>query len=188
MTTAIDFKVVVAGPFGAGKTRLITHISQTPVVGTEATTSGDEADRKATTTVGMEYGAYRVDGGDVAAQLHLYGVPGQERFSFMWQIVGDGCDAVLLLVDGSDPLSWQDASGVSSWFREHIGAPILVGVTGDDGSDAAVERVRAALSDPDALYLPCDVNDEASARRALIALLTMLLAQLDPEDPDGRRG
>jgi hypothetical protein len=39
--------------------------------------------RKDQTTVAMDYGVLALDGG---VQLHLYGTPGQERFSFMWDM------------------------------------------------------------------------------------------------------
>ena len=109
------FKVVVAGAFGVGKSTLIRAVSDAAVVGTEAPTSGSEATVKATTTVGMEYGTFTVGRGAGAVELRLYGLPGQERFRFMWDIVAVGADGVLLLVDATRPDTWEDAAAAAEW-------------------------------------------------------------------------
>src|SRR5690349_7409502 len=109
ITDTFEFKVVVAGPFASGKTTFISVISDSSVVGTEAPTSGEDASVKATTTVGMEYGTYEVTDGGLHVVLHLYGVPGQSRFEFMWDIVGEGMDGLLVIVDATDPSTWSEA-------------------------------------------------------------------------------
>ncbi|HRE03526.1 MAG TPA: hypothetical protein PLV68_19675, partial [Ilumatobacteraceae bacterium] len=52
------FKILVTGPFAAGKTSLIQSVSQTPVVTTEVATTGDESAVKANTTVAMDFGTF----------------------------------------------------------------------------------------------------------------------------------
>ena len=174
-----QFKVVVAGAFGVGKTTFINHISGMPVVGTEAATSGHEATVKATTTVGMEYGMFAVDDEDLRIELLLYGVPGQERFSFMWDIVSEGMDALLLLVDGTRPDTWAEALAIGAYLQERVPSPVLVGVNRTADDDAALDAARAALALPGAIHVTCDVVDEASARDALVALLGLLLDELE---------
>ena len=100
MSTAADaassvlhsFKVVVGDAFAVGKSTLIRQVSDVEVVGTEAPTSGSEAAVKASTTVGMEYGTYTVGDDADAVELLLHGLPGQDRFDFMWDIVARGAD------------------------------------------------------------------------------------------------
>ena len=173
-----EFKVVVAGPFAAGKTTLIRRISDGVVVGTEQPTTGAEADVKATTTVGMEYGTYTVDDEELSVRLHLYGVPGQKRFSFMWDIVSDGMDGLVLLVDGTRPATWPEAIEVGRHFEALHPTPVVVAVNraGDDG--ALVERVRAATGPLDAAYVACDVTEAASASTVLVELLLQVMDQL----------
>ncbi|MCU1399422.1 MAG: hypothetical protein JWN62_2531, partial [Acidimicrobiales bacterium] len=55
------FKILVTGPFAAGKTSLIQAISQSPVVTTEVHTSGEEASVKANTTVAMDFGTFALE-------------------------------------------------------------------------------------------------------------------------------
>ena len=95
-------KLLVTGPFAAGKTTLIGSISETPVVDTDVATTGDEASVKPRTTVAMDFGTYRVadDAGQV--DLLLFGTPGQPRFQFMTDVMKGSVDAVISVVDGSD--------------------------------------------------------------------------------------
>jgi small GTP-binding protein len=182
MTEVFAFKVVVAGPFAAGKTTLIESISETTVVGTEAPTSGREATVKATTTVGMEYGTFTVDDGDLRIELLLYGVPGQERFRFMWDIVSEGMDALLLLVDATDPTAWPDALGVGRYLAERHRPPVLIAVNRGVGVPGAVDAVRLAVPIEGAHHVVCDVTDPASARATLIELLAMLLDRIEVDE------
>ena len=71
------FKLLVTGPFAAGKTSLIQSVSQTPVVDTDVVTTGDEALVKDRTTVAMDFGTYTIEEG--AVRLLLFGTPGQRR-------------------------------------------------------------------------------------------------------------
>src|SRR5690606_3823761 len=79
------YKILFTGPVGAGKTTAITSLSDTPPVLTESLASDGTMRRKPTTTVALDYGVMRLS---VKDQLHLYGTPGQERFDFMWDILG----------------------------------------------------------------------------------------------------
>lgn len=178
------FKVVVAGPFASGKSTLIRAISESPVVGTEQPTSGLEAGTKPTTTVGMEYGTYSIVDEEIVVDLSMYGVPGQPRFSFMWDIVAEGMDGLLLLVDAAAPATWPEAVAVGLHFQAKARPPIVIGVNRTHGDDGAMAAVRAATAQLDAHHVTCEVIDPASARDALVSLLLLVLEQLDEPDPE----
>ena len=93
-------KIVVTGPFAAGKTTLIRTISEITVLSTERGITDDTKARKAETTVAMDFGRITIDRDLV---LYLFGTPGQERFDFMWEILGEGMLGYVLLVDASRP-------------------------------------------------------------------------------------
>lgn len=179
---AFTFKVVVAGPFASGKSTFIRTISDIPVVGTEAPTSGDEADVKGTTTVGMEYGTFTVEGDDLMVELFLYGVPGQPRFEPMWDVVAEGMDALLLLVDGRAPDTWPEAARVGQHFHRRSQPPTLVAANWADRS--VVGELRAAVPIDGAEHTWCDATDPASARDTLAGLLGQLLERLAGDEPD----
>ena len=93
-----EIKIVFAGPMGAGKTTAIRSISDTPPVSTEVDNTDRAAYDKESTTVALDYGQLLLDDGTA---VRLYGTPGQERFSFMWEILCSGAIGVILLIDGS---------------------------------------------------------------------------------------
>ena len=84
------FKIVVAGGFGAGKTTLVSAISEVrPLCTEELLTSASAGyddlagvEDKQATTVAMDFG--RITFGSHLL-LYLFGTPGQDRFWFMWR-------------------------------------------------------------------------------------------------------
>jgi GTPase SAR1 family protein len=80
-------KMVVTGPFNAGKTEFIQSVSEIDVVSTERKISSEIERIKETTTVAMDFGRITVDNEMV---LYLFGTPGQKRFDFMWEILSEG--------------------------------------------------------------------------------------------------
>jgi signal recognition particle receptor subunit beta len=70
-------KMVVTGPFSAGKTEFIKTISEIDVVSTERKITDESSQRvKEETTVAMDFGRITVDEDLV---LYLFGTPGQKR-------------------------------------------------------------------------------------------------------------
>ena len=98
---------------GAGKTTAIRAISDIPPVNTEAANLDKARHGKAETTVGLDYGETLLEGGE---KLRLYGLPGQERFDFMWRILCRGALGVVLLADNGAP-GWMSTSRPSAPSR-----------------------------------------------------------------------
>ena len=171
-----DFKVVVAGPFAAGKTTMIAASADGPLVATEAPTSGEEASVKAMTTVGMEYGTLRREAELFSVELRLFGVPGQERFRFMWDIVSIGMDGLFLLVDASRPETWPTSLEIGQYFTQMVPRPVVVGINQRAGTADVLEQVQAAIPLPGAHFVSFDVTDREQAQDALIDLLLAILA------------
>ena len=113
-------KIVVTGPFSAGKTTLIRTISEITVLSTEKDITDETRSRKAETTVAMDFGRITIDRDLV---LYLFGTPGQDRFDFMWEILGEGMLGYILLVDSSRPDSLEEAVGILQAFRKMAGCP-----------------------------------------------------------------
>ena len=179
MTTEITFKVVVAGPFNAGKTTLISAISDSEVVSTEAMTSGTEAAVKAATTVALDFGKLSVSGDGLTANLHMFGTPGQARFSFMLSVLGADADGWLLAVDGSDPETWGDAARF--WAAIPRGAPAVVALNRTH-NEAVAERFAAFLGpDWEVPIVPCHLTDPDDVIEVMGVLLMQLLESSEPE-------
>ena len=77
-------KMVVTGPFSAGKTEFIRTISEIDIVSTERKVTDETKSVKEETTVAMDFGRITVDEDLV---LYIFGTPGQKRFDFMWEIM-----------------------------------------------------------------------------------------------------
>jgi small GTP-binding protein len=173
-------KVVVTGPFAAGKTTLIRTISEITVLSTERGITDSTRRRKAETTVAMDFGRITIDRDLV---LYLFGTPGQDRFDFMWEILGEGMIGYLLLVDAEREDSIEEAVAIHESFRRMARVPYVVALNRSAGDDnALVERVRTRLEIPgDVAILPCDATDKESVKNVLLALLYAVLDEVEAE-------
>jgi small GTP-binding protein len=171
-------KIVVTGPFAAGKTTLIRTISEITVLSTERGITDDTRSRKSDTTVAMDFGRITIDHDLV---LYLFGTPGQERFDFMWEILGEGMLGYVLLVDASRPESLDEAVSILDAFRGMARVPFVVALNRAEGLDEAdEEHVRKTLElDSGVPVVPCDATDRESVKSVLLALLYSVMDSLD---------
>jgi uncharacterized protein len=173
----VEHKIIFTGPVGAGKTTAIASISDIPVVRTEAAATDDTARRKSNTTVAMDYGVLHLGEG---AKVHLYGTPGQERFSFMWDILTVGGIGLVLMLDNAreDPLA--DMTFYLTAFKDFIGKnEVVIGVTRMDVKPRpGLYSFHTRLAEMN-LSVPVFEVD-ARRRDDVKALLLALLAALDP--------
>jgi signal recognition particle receptor subunit beta len=136
--------------------------------------------RKAETTVAMDFGRITIDRDLV---LYLFGTPGQDRFDFMWEILGEGMIGYLLLVDASREDSVQEAAGILDAFRTMARVPYVVALNRASAEDhALVDSVRQQLQIPsDVAILECDATDKESVKNVLLALLYAVLDEVETE-------
>ena len=170
-------KVVVTGPFNAGKTTFIKAVSEITVLSTERQVSDVSGEGGGETTVAMDFGRITVSD-DVV--LYLFGTPGQERFSFMWETLSEGMLGFVLLVDVTDESTYEDARGMISFFREMSDVPFVVAankVAADDTDTIRQLRERLQLDDAVPL-LPVDARDKDSVKAALLGLLYEILESM----------
>ena len=173
-------KIVVTGPFSAGKTTLIRTISEITVLSTEKDITDHTKSRKAETTVAMDFGRITIDRDLV---LYLFGTPGQDRFDFMWEILGEGMLGYVLLVDCSRQDGLEEAAGILEAFRKMARVPFVVALNRSAGLDPADEQhVRDVLGlAEEVAVIPCDATDRESVKAVLLALLYSVVDSLDAE-------
>jgi small GTP-binding protein len=161
-------KVLVTGPFGAGKSRLIRTISEIDVVSTERRLTRPGGDGKDHTTVAMDYG--RVTLGDKV--VHLTGTPGQERFDFMWDILSQETDAVLVVVDSTARDTFDGARELLARFAG-LRVPFMVAANKQDLPGAAsLREVQSAVAPgAEGAALPCVGTRASSVRQVLTRLI-----------------
>ena len=176
------FKILVTGPFAAGKTSLIQSISQSPVVTTEVATSGDEATVKANTTVAMDFGTYELSPGDDSDErihLLLFGTPGQERFRFMTDILKADVDVVTFVVDARAPAAYQEARGMLALVMSDLRVPLVIAVNRCDNQDQARKVAEYLGVASDVPAIPCQLIDPDSGREVIAEVLAALLDSTD---------
>lgn len=174
-------KMVVTGPFSAGKTQFIQAVSEIDVVQTERKITSEAEKIKASTTVAMDFGRITIDDDLV---LYLFGTPGQRRFDFMWEILSEGMLGFVVLVDSARPETFQEAKSILNTFRAYAPTPYVVAANKQDHPDAwEPEDLRIALRiDPRVKLLPCVAIEKESVKEVLLELLYTILESLDEEE------
>jgi signal recognition particle receptor subunit beta len=169
-------KVVVTGPFAAGKTTFVGAVAEPGHVATETAVSDATASLKTGTTVSLDFGALDVPDPDGAGRVRvaLFGTPGQQRFSFIWRILAEGMRVFVVLVDASRQESRDQAREILRTFRGMApDVPFVVAVNRWDESDD-LDRMTLALGlrPADAPRLVrADVREHAAGVRLLQLVL-----------------
>ena len=173
-TSRRPLKIVVTGPFAAGKTTLIETISEVAILATERDVSEHATEfGKPRTTVAMDFG--RLSFGEDCS-LFLFGTPGQRRFEIMWEILSQGMIGFILLVHAADPRSLEEAAHIFEQFKRYADVPYLVGVTHTDETETPaevlIEAARARLGLPDEVkVIICDPRKKEDVKSLMLSIL-----------------
>src|SRR5581483_9330480 len=177
-------KVVIAGHFGVGKTTLVGSVSEVRPLRTEEVLtdvsvgvddlSGVEA--KHTTTVALDFGRITI-GEDLV--LYLFGTPGQDRFTFLWDELTAGAIGAVVL---ADTRRLTDSFACIDYFEDRA-IPFVVAVNCFEGSQVyQTADVRLALDvDPAIPVLMCDARVRQDCVEVLGSLLDHVLRLESPE-------
>jgi len=173
-----QYKIIFTGPVGAGKTTAITSLSDVPMMKTDEVASDMTKERKAETTVAMDYGIMLLnDGGE---KIHLYGTPGQERFDFMWDILTVGGIGLVLLLDNTRADPFKDMRFFLKSFSDFIQKTgIAIGVTQMDiNTKLTIDDYHQELQELD-MKIPV-FSVDARERKDVSILVQALMFSLDP--------
>ncbi len=105
-------KLAIVGELGAGKTQLVSTLSEISPFETEVESTIDIG--KQFTTVGIDYGRIRLD---EQTALGLYGVPGQERYSFLWEMVSKSIWGLVILFKYAEHADMANLDHLLSFFE-----------------------------------------------------------------------
>jgi len=165
-------KILVAGHFGAGKSTFVKNASEKEALSLERKTT-DERERayKRNTTVAMDFGETFYE--EEQTKLAVFGIPGQDRFSFMWPILSKGTDGYVFLLDSTKPELWDKTLEQIRFFMAENPAPYIVLANKQDLPDArSVREVRQALDlEPGVKVLPCIATDKDVVKQLLNVLV-----------------
>jgi len=173
----VNKKIIFTGPVGAGKTTAIETISDVPIISTNEEATDMTKERKPQTTVAMDYGRINIGKDE---KIHIYGTPGQERFSFMWDILTEGALGLILLLDNSRENPKQDLKFYTQSFQSFIDkGELVIGVTRlDEIKSPTIDDYRK-WADEFNITAPIFTVD-ARERPDVSSLLQALLYSIDP--------
>ena len=162
-------KILVTGPFSSGKTSFISQVSEIPVLSTEKPITDETRVVKQKTTVALDFGRITIDDDLV---LYIFGTPGQERFSYMWDVLSVGALGLVIMVDSTDYRSIIQSKRFLSEFLPKLNIPCVVAANKQDKPDAMNENDIAGILgvDHSIEVIPCTSKKLESVKSLLIRL------------------
>lgn len=156
-------KILVTGPYGAGKSSFVQAVSDSAV-------SVDHLG----TTVALDHGRVTMDG----LTADVFGTAGQARFDPLLRIVAGQAVGVVVVVDSTQPDSFPRAREMMNltWRQ---GLPAIVAANKQDlpGALRPEEVARMMELPAQVRAVGCRGNDRASGRDVLRALMDQIIFQ-----------
>jgi len=167
-----EYKIVLLGSVGAGKSTAIKSIAKNSIVSTDVKNTDPSIDKELT-TVAMDYGDINLPNGD---RLRVFGTPGQDRFDFIWPILLSGALGAIVLVDATRGDATDEIDRYLNILVEQSPRPpFVVGMTKLDVNPGVnLEHFQAHLEKRQLIVpmMPVDARSESDVLMLLDALVS----------------
>ncbi len=158
-------KILVTGPYNAGKSSFVELISE------ESVSVDRMAFEKFPTTIAMDIG--HVDHNGFVADI--FGTPGQERFDLMLDVLAKEAVGAFILVDSSAPQTFGRAKEMINKTQAEAIPKIIVANKQDLPGALSPDEIREAMKlDKDVPIIPTIVSENNGVEMALDTLLKIL--------------
>eukprot|EP01138_Halocafeteria_seosinensis_P003530 gb/GECG01003608.1/.p1 GENE.gb/GECG01003608.1/~~gb/GECG01003608.1/.p1 ORF type:complete len:225 (+),score=39.34 gb/GECG01003608.1/:1-675(+) len=177
-----QFKVLLLGDSGVGKTNLLTRYID------------DSFCKTFVTTIGIDYKVKTLNVDGYKVKLHLWDTAGQERFRTITSSYYRGANAVLLVFDMTKRDTFEKVETWAQQIREHNAHEITMLVVGNkcdadsttrEVSDADGERLAKYLG---ADYVSTSAKDNINVDEAFRTLATHTLRAALAASGEGQSG
>lgn len=127
-----DIKIVVTGPYNAGKSEFVQRFGSKPM---NIAVNG--------TTVGLDFTHEMVEN----FHVHIFGTPGQNHFRDVQQCVSRGASGIIMVVDSTDPATFSQVETLTKRIKAVCGrVPIIICANKQDVPGAIpASRVKQML-------------------------------------------
>jgi small GTP-binding protein len=158
-------KILVTGPYNAGKSSFVKSISKRSV------SVERMALEKFPTTIAMDIG--HVDHNGFVADI--FGTPGQERFDLMLDVLSKEAVGAFIIVDSSAPQTFARAKEMINKTHAKAIPKIIVANKQDMVGALSPEQIRETMKlDKNIPIIPTTITENIGVEKALDALLKLL--------------
>jgi len=173
------YKLAIFGEVGSGKSTIIRTLSEINPINTDVESTVDIG--KKYTTVGIDYGRISID---EQTALGLYGVPGQRRYEFLWDVVVKSLWGVVILFKYGTELDRTSIESLLHYFYPNkTNAACIIGITHCEGISneevATVSKQLMAILRENQIQAPVlrvNPTDKESAMTCLTLINSINLA------------
>jgi small GTP-binding protein len=149
-----EIKIVVLGSYNSGKTTTLENICQKKA---KIEYNG--------TTIALDYGNTMING----EKIHIFGSPGQERFEFMREILSQGLDGAIVVIDSSKGISNVDETILNKLNIKDV--PYVLFANKQDISPNIVEH---HIIKPETPIIPTVATNGVGVEDGLLTLIQMI--------------
>ncbi|MHA1379062.1 MAG: GTP-binding protein [Candidatus Helarchaeota archaeon] len=166
-------KVLVLGPHHAGKSTFVRQFCG------ENTMNLDKMGRDGPTTVAMDFGVKRFE--DI--KLFVFGTPGMSHFSTIREVLSQGSDGILFVIDAADPKKDDEVREIWAEYKKYTeDVPVVVLANKQDLPNArSTEELRKKFDFlKDLPIIETSTKENTYLDKAMHELLRMSLDKILP--------